>query len=548
MAEIVLRIPKSAQPDEGGIVLRVPKKADPADNEAAALSMIQSPDPADQTAGMSTTQKALAGAGKAFSDVYQGLTQLESRLPSVLQSPVRRAVGLTKQPEQIDAEINETRRLDAPLMNTTAGKVGNVAGNIAVAAPTAFIPGVNTTVGAGLVGASQGFIQPVAEGDSRALNTVLGGVLGAGGQKVGQAVGNKISSAIEARKLAQAQNAGRDSMLAGAKEAGYVVPPSSVNPSALNSTLEGLAGKIKTGQLASQKNQNVTNSLVRKALGVADDQPITPELLTGIRRQAGEAYEAIKGVGRVQADDEFFKALDDIAGKYQGAAKDFPELADTGVLNLVENLKKADFDAGSAIDLTKVLRESADKAYRAGDKGLGAANKRAADAIEGVLERHLERIKAPGDLLVAFREARQAIAKTYSVESALNKVTGNIDARKLAKQLEKGKPLTGSLKQAAEFAGAFPKAAQEVKESMPAVSPLDFIGSAIASAASGNPSPLLWLVGRPAVRSGILSAPYQSRVNPSYGTNALARLVAENPQTANLLARSVPVAVANSRE
>lgn len=182
MAEIVLRIPKSAQPDEGGIVLRVPKKADPADNEAAALSMIQSPDPADQTAGMSTTQKALAGAGKAFSDVYQGLTQLESRLPSVLQSPVRRAVGLTKQPEQIDAEINETRRLDAPLMNTTAGKVGNVAGNIAVAAPTAFIPGVNTTVGAGLVGASQGFIQPVAEGDSRALNTVLGGVLGAGGQ------------------------------------------------------------------------------------------------------------------------------------------------------------------------------------------------------------------------------------------------------------------------------------------------------------------------------------------------------------------------------
>lgn len=548
MAEIVLRIPKSAQPDEGGIVLRVPKQDDPADNEAAALSMIQGADPADPTAGMTTTQKTLAGTGKAFSDVYQGLTQLESRLPSVLQSPVRRAIGLTKRPEQIDAEINETKRLDAPLMSTTAGKIGNIAGNIAVAAPTAFIPGVNTTVGAGLVGASQGFIQPVAEGDSRVLNTVLGGVLGAGGQKVGQAIGNKISSAIEARKLAQAQNAGRDSMLAGAKEAGYVVPPSSVNPSVLNSTLEGLSGKIKTAQLASQKNQNVTNSLVRKALGVADDQPITPELLTGIRKQAGEAYAVIRGVGRVQADDEFFKSLDDIASRYQNAAKDFPELAETSVLRVTNGLKKTDFDASSAIDQIKSLRDAADMAYRGNDKALGAATKRAADALEGVLERHLERIKAPGDLIVAFREARQAIAKTYSVESALNKVTGNIDARKLAKQLEKGKPLTGSLKQAAEFAGAFPKAAQEVRESMPAVSPLDFIGSAIASAAAGNPSPLLWLVGRPAVRSGILSAPYQSRVNPSYSTNALARLVAENPQTANLLARSVPVAVANSRE
>lgn len=497
--------------------------------------------PLDPTADMSTVQKGLAGVGKAFVDVGRGTGQI---LRNVLPERASDAIGLPTQ-----ADIDEAKRLDAPLMNTTAGLVGNIAGNVAIAAPTAFLPGANTVAGAALYSGAQGAVQPVATGESRLTNTALAAGAGAAGQKAGQMIGSRVGKAMDARALASAQNAPRDAILATSKEAGYVVPPSSVNPSAINQALEGLSGKIKTGQLASQKNQGVTNGLVRKALGLSDDAPINREALGQIRQQAGQAYEAVRGAGRVQTDAEFVKALDDITAKYRGAAQDFPELADDAVLKMAEGLRKPEFDASSGIDMISMLRDRADKAYRAGDKALGAAHKRAANALEETIDRHLDRIKAPGDMIVEFRNARQAIAKTYSVESALNDATGNVDARKLAAQLKKGKPLSGSLREAAQFAQQFPKAAQEVTESMPALSPLDYGTAAITAGATGSPLGLIGLVGRPGVRAGVLSRPYQAgMVNPQYGTNALARIAAQNPRATNLLSRSLPVAVANSRE
>ncbi len=65
----------------------------------------------DPTEGMSTYDKVMAGAGKAFADVGRGIGQL---------------TGLTSQ-----QDIDEAKRLDAPLMDTGAGLTGNVAGNLA---------------------------------------------------------------------------------------------------------------------------------------------------------------------------------------------------------------------------------------------------------------------------------------------------------------------------------------------------------------------------------------------------------------------------------
>jgi len=113
------------------------------------------------TAGMSTTQKFLAGVGKGMTDVARGVGQL---------------VGLKSQ-----EDIDEAKRLDAPLMKTTAGKAGNVTGAVATALPTVFIPGANTVAGSAAIGAGLGFIQPVASDESRLQNTAVGGVAGAAG-------------------------------------------------------------------------------------------------------------------------------------------------------------------------------------------------------------------------------------------------------------------------------------------------------------------------------------------------------------------------------
>lgn len=132
------------------------------------------------TSGMSTTEKVLAGAGKAFADTGRGVGQL---LRKVMPDKAADAVGLPTQ-----ADIDEDKRLDAPLMKTTAGKVGNVGGSVAIALPTVFIPGANTVAGSGVIGATMGALQPVASDESRLKNIAVGGALGAAAPVVARTV------------------------------------------------------------------------------------------------------------------------------------------------------------------------------------------------------------------------------------------------------------------------------------------------------------------------------------------------------------------------
>jgi hypothetical protein len=140
------------------------------------------------------------------------------------------------------------------------------------------------------------------------------------------------------------------------------------------------------------------------------------------------------------------------------------------------------------------------------------AAKSLANSIEAQLETYAKSL-GRNDLVEEMAKARQLIAKTHSVEKAMNPASGNIDARQLAKQLAKGKPLSAELKQAAEFAARFPKAAQAVEGmgSLPQTSPLDWGAGALMTAATG-PLGLLSVGARPAARSMALSPMVQDRL------------------------------------
>lgn len=460
----------------------------------------------DPTEGMSILDKMAAGAGKAVYDLGRGAGQI---------------LGLVS-----PQDVAESRKLDQPLMRNTSAKVGNVLGTIGATIPAMFVPGANTLAGAGIVGGGIGALQPTAPGENRAINTALGAGFSMAGHYAGNKLGNWIGRKIAEKQSEQVANAARDQVLKAAQDAGYVVPPTQANPSLTNKALEGLAGKLTTAQRASQKNQAITDKLVRQALGLPKDEPITRETLSALRQNAGEAYEAVKGIGRIKSDAAYIKALDSIKSRFEGAAKDFPALAKPQITDMVESLKSPSFGADSAIDATRILRDSADTAYRTGDKALGKAYRSASDALESLLERNLTKIGQP-QLLDRFISARQLIAKTYSVENALNDATGKITASKLAGQLAKGKPISGDLKLVGQFAQAFPKAAQDVQKmgSLPGISPLDYGLAAItgtAGAASGNAPVALVGLARPLTRGGILSGPYQSLMaRPNYSTGLL---------------------------
>lgn len=400
-----------------------------------------------------------------------------------------------------------------------------------------------------------------------ATNALVGAASGAAGAGVKEATGNDtlaltagmlapsiasraIGSAqkrVAANNLRQQQNAVRDQTVAEARQAGYVLSPSEVNPSVMNRAIEGVAGKLSTRQLASARNQEVTNTLVRRELGIADDTPLTPELMSQIRRDAYQSgYAPVEAAGTIRPGAAFKRDLNNIALKYTGAARSFPGAVGDDVKNLVESLKVSSFDASDGVKMAQILRDQSSKSYASGDKGLGKAQRAAATAIEDQIERALTGMgQRGGDVLNAFRDARRQMAKTHTIEAALNTSTGNVQASKLASDLRKGKPLSGNIRTAASAAGAFPKNFQspETMGAIPGISPLDVISGAglgtLGAIGGGPGGALLGALPalRPIARGAALSPGYQSRfANPNYNSGLVTRgLAAGDLQSPELL-------------
>lgn len=208
--------------------------------------------------------------------------------------------------------------------------------------------------------------------------------------------------------------------------AGYVVPPSAIKSSFLGNKIESIAGKAAVKQEAALRNQQVTNELATKALGLPEGTPLTESTLATVREQAGKAYEAVAKIPVNQA----------LLPTPQSPAV------------MLSKLKDARFQAST---MYRHYDRMADPA------SLKEAQKWAATADK--LERGLEQVAAQAgqpELVTAMREARTQIAKTYDLERALNVGDGNIDARVIGRLLDQGKPLTGELKTIGRFAQAFP--------------------------------------------------------------------------------------------
>lgn len=419
----------------------------------------------------------------------------------------------------------EAKAIDAPLDATTGGKVGRGLGLAALAAPTALIPGANTYVGATLIGAGTGAALTEGGIGDRATGAAFGAAGGAvgkfAGDKIGQGANYLLGQRAADRAAAQTANAQRDAAALTAREAGYVIPPADVRQSGINEALNGMSGKIKTAQVASQRNQAITNALARKELGIAEDIPLNAQTLNAVRNEASKAYQAVEGVGTITPGETYTKALDKIVEPYIRAAKSFPNSKPNPIVQEIEALKTPAFEAADAVAKIRTLRADADAAYGSGNKELGKSLKAGADALEQAIDDHLAQF-GPSKMLNDYRSARQLIAKTYSVQKGLNDVTGDVSAAALAKQLEKGKPLSGELEKIARVAQAFPKATQSLKEAPKSVSPLDLGVAAISGTATGNPAALAMMGARPAMRSLVLSPQYQARMlNNTYAPTAV---------------------------
>jgi hypothetical protein len=233
---------------------------------------------ADPTSGMSGTDRFLAGAGKSFTDLARGAKQL---------------LGSNNQ-----AEIDESRKLDAPLMKTGAGIAGNIGAGIATALPTFAIPGVNTLTGAAAAGALTGALQPVATGESRGTNTMLGGALGAGGQVAGNAIGRVI-------RPVRATLSPEEQRLAGVAAA-HNIPLSAAQQTGsrplqvIDSVLENLP--LTSGRQLAQREaqQQAFNRSVGGTFGAAEDA-LTPDVMGRARAAIGQRFTDLSARNSIDA-------------------------------------------------------------------------------------------------------------------------------------------------------------------------------------------------------------------------------------------------------
>lgn len=213
--------------------------------------------------GMSGVDKFMAGAGKAVADTGLGLQQVGGAAMDFLRP---RKSGPSRA-EELRSEVAESRRLDAPLMDTGAGLTGNIGGNIAMAllpggaamgagralsaAPRTAALGqalsaggrailapssIPTAVG---VGALQGAIQPSTSTGETMMNAGLGGAAAGAvpaavrGVQVGRAMLDPFSQAGQQRVIGRgiARAAGTDAdaqaALQSLKGAAPLIPGSS---------------------------------------------------------------------------------------------------------------------------------------------------------------------------------------------------------------------------------------------------------------------------------------------------------------------------------
>lgn len=381
----------------------------------------------------SWAKRNLEGAITAPSNLWEGIKQGAYELTHA-KNPLEASTRGIPQQGYDTSKIHENRVIagEAP--------VGALAGNVATALPLAFAPGGTTALGGLGYGTLMGAIQPTEGDESRISNALTSGLI-SGIVPTTLKVANALRQDPALLAKQQAVNATKDATTQGALNAGFTIPRSMYNPSFLTNRLESIAGKAATKQQAGAENQNLTNDLARKYLGLAEDTPLSPDVLEQLRNSHAAPYREVAALPSVQVPSSQSAILG--SKQTRNGAEILDELKTT---RDVSRSSWKSINNGTASNANETIKEA-----------------KLADAKIAKLETELEDLAKANnkpDLVQRLNEARQNIAKVHTIDKAMNDATGEINAQGLSTLQKKGVPLTDEAKQIADFASAYPELAK----------------------------------------------------------------------------------------
>jgi hypothetical protein len=303
--------------------------------------------------------------------------------------------------------------------------------------------------------------------------------------------------------------------VAQATGAGFKLTPEQANAGITARAVQSLSGSAKLERSLSKQNAPIANTLAKDEIGVPQDQPLNASTLKQAKAAPNAIYDAVSKLGDVPVDAQFTADVANIANRTGAGSFGFD------VPGSVDRLKTGygglqSFDAGDAVSKVRQLRSDASRNIKAQDpeqNALGYAQRQVGAALEGQLERYVGRLTqipgsgVPPDLLSQFRDARMQLAKIHSVEDALD--GSNVSPKALAKQQDRGVPLSGNLETIANAYQNFGRSFQDVS-SLRDSGPFGVLDLGYGAAAGlAHPAAATAVLARPAARAVLASGPYQ---------------------------------------
>lgn len=332
----------------------------------------------DPTRGMSTPELIAAGAGRSVVETGRAIKQATGRMSR--------------------AEVDETRALDRPLMQTTGGRIGSVVGSAAQAVPLAMMPGAGTALGAALYGAAFNAAQPVETGEEGPGKRAMLGAL-TGGATVGGA--NALTWLLDPKPAAAA------ALLYGAGDKslspGQALGGSWKRAEDALTSLPFSGDLIKSAQRRGVEGFNVAvANRALKHIGAAVPQGVQPgrQLVQHVETTIGDAYDdVLSRVPAVQRDATFAAEI----GQLRNAVKQstLPKQVQSQFEAAIRNQIDGKFQGRSATMTAQTFKDAEGELGRLAAKYAGDASvdkQLLGDALQeaqAALRRLLERSAGP---------------------------------------------------------------------------------------------------------------------------------------------------------
>lgn len=368
----------------------------------------------DPTEGMSTSDKFLAGVGKSFVDTGRGIYQLGASLGH--------AMGMVSDDKmsQIQADADESKKYDAPLMDTGAGMAGNIAGATAqiaalpelLPAKAAAVPLLADTASA----AAYSGAQPIATGESRGINAALGAAGGAAGSVAGKALG------FVAQPIRNALDTAGNSAVSILKGAGIPLDLAQQTGSRVARTLKNIiADNPLIGPSAFPEEQgHAFNRAVLRTMGITDPSVTAADDATmeGGRAAIKSVMDDIAARNGVGYDKELESRLTEIG-------RDAPGALSPDALSSIQHNINTITDA--AANNNEVIPGAVYQKLRSNLAGWSKDPQTApvAGDIQEALDDAFQRSVSPEDQS-ALALARQRYRAMKQIEGAIDPATGNI--------------------------------------------------------------------------------------------------------------------------